>query len=100
MMMQSAFLAATAKGYEFAIENPEEAARMLIEGDTTGSLSGSEELVIASQKWMGDQYKAEVEQWGYIDPARWDGFYNWLTENNLCEVPLAPGTGFSNEYLK
>ena len=94
-----AFLAATAKGYEFAIENPEKAAQMLIEGDTTGSLSGSEELVVASQKWMADQYKAEVEQWGYIDPARWDGFYNWLTENDLCEVPLAPGTGFSNEYL-
>jgi len=94
-----AFLSATAKGYEYAIENPEEAAQMLIEGDTTGSLNGSEDLVVASQKWMCDQYKAEVEQWGYIDPMRWDGFYTWLTENDLCSVPLAPGTGFTNEYL-
>lgn len=94
-----AFLAATAKGYEYAIDSPEEAAQMLIDGDTTGSLVGSEELVIASQKWMCDEYKAEVEQWGYIDPARWDGFYTWLSENDLCEVPIAPGTGFTNDYL-
>ena len=94
-----AFLAATAKGYEFAIENPEEAAQILIDGDTTGSLAGSEELVMASQKWMCDQYKAEVEKWGYIDPARWDAFYKWLTDNELCANPLEPGTGFSNDYL-
>ena len=93
-------LEATRRGYEYAIENPEEAAQILIEGDTTGSLKNSEELVVASQKWMCDQYKAEVEQWGYIDPARWDGFYQWLSDNGLCEIPIAPGTGFSNEYLK
>ena len=34
------------------------------------------ELVLASQEWLADQYKAEVEQWGYIDPARWDAFIN------------------------
>ena len=92
-------LDAIRRGYEYAIENPEEAAQMLIEGDTTGSLKNSEELVNASQKWMCDQYKAEVEQWGYIDPARWDGFYQWLSDNGLCEIPIEPGTGFSNDYL-
>lgn len=94
-----AFLAATAKGYEDAIADPEEAAKILIEGDTTGSLTDSEELVLESQKWMADQYKAEVDQWGYIDPERWDAFYTWLTENNLCANPLEPGTGFTNDFL-
>lgn len=94
-----AFLAATAKGYEYAIEHPEEAAQILINGDDTGSLKGSEELVVASQKWMSTQYKAEVERWGYIDPARWDGFYTWLNDNGLTELPIEPGTGFTNEYL-
>ena len=46
-----------------------------------------------------DQYKAEVEQWGYIDPARWDGFYQWLSDNGLCEIPIEAGVGFSNDYL-
>ncbi len=95
-----AFLAATAKGYEDAIADPEGAAKILIEGDTTGSLEGSEELVVSSQKWMAGQYKAEVDQWGYIDPARWDAFYGWLTDNGLSAKPLGPGTGFSNDYLK
>ncbi len=94
-----AFLAATAKGYEYAIEHPEEAAQILIDGDDTGSLKGSEDLVLASQKWMSTQYKADVERWGYIDPARWDGFYTWLNDNGLTEMPINPGTGFTNEFL-
>lgn len=94
-----AFLAATAKGYEFAIENPEDAAQMLIDGDETGALAGSEELVIASQQYMVDQYKAEVETWGYITPERWDNFYAWLYENGLIESELAAGTGYTNDYL-
>lgn len=95
-----AFLAATAKGYEFAIDDPEAAADLLIEGDTTGALDGSRELVVESQKWLSTQYKAEVEQWGYIDPARWDGFYKWLFDNGLIATELPAGTGFSNDYLQ
>ena len=94
-----AFLAAAAKGYEYAIEHPEEAAQILIDGDTTGSLTGSEELVTESQKWMAEQYKAEVGQWGYIDPARWNAFYNWLNDNGLVELAIPENTGFSNDYL-
>lgn len=94
-----AFLAATAKGYEYAISNPEEAAQILIDGDDTKSLTGSEELVVASQKWMADQYIADAEKWGYIDPARWDGFYAWLYEEQLVEKELPAGTGYSNDYL-
>lgn len=94
-----AFLNAVKQGYEYAIANPEEAAQILIDGDTTGSLKGSEELVVASQKWLADQYKADVDQWGYIDPARWDGFYQWLWDNQLIARELPAGTGFSNDYL-
>lgn len=94
-----AFLAALKKGYEYAIANPEEAAQILVDGDTTGSLKDSLELVTESQKWLSTQYKAEVEQWGYIDPARWDGFYAWLWENGLIEKELPAGTGYTNAYL-
>ena len=94
-----ALLAALKKGYEYAIANPEEAAQILVDGDTTGSLKDSLELVTASQKWISGQYKAEVEQWGYIVPARWDAFYQWLWDNQLIEKELPAGTGFTNEYL-
>ncbi len=93
-----AFLDATRKGYEYAIEHPKEAADMLIEGDSTGSLTGSEELVYASQEWLSGQYIADEEQWGVFDPERWDAFYGWLYENGLVEHDLR-GCGYSNDYL-
>ena len=41
-----------------------------------------------------------MEQWGYIDPARWNAFYSWLNENNLVEGgELTENLGFSNDYL-
>lgn len=94
-----AFVEATKKGYEFAVENPEEAAKMLIAGDTTGSLKDSEELVTESQKWLSKQYIADAESWGVIDAERWDNFYKWLWENELIEKELPAGTGFTNDFL-
>ena len=93
-----AFLAATARGYEFAAENPEEAADMLIAGDNTGSLAEAEELVKASQKFLSPLYIDDADRWGVIDAARWNGFYKWLYENELCAKDLTD-IGFSNEYL-
>ena len=93
-----AFLDATKKGYEYAAEHPQEAADMLIAGDTTGSLSGSEDLVYASQKWLSEQYIADAPAWGVMDEERWNGFYTWLFENGLTSHDLT-GIGFSNDYL-
>lgn len=93
-----AFLVATAKGYEYAIEHPEEAADMLISGDTTGSLNDARDLVVASQKWIAEQYVADAEAFGVIDPDRWNNFYSWLYENKLLAHDLT-GIGFTNAYL-
>ncbi len=94
-----AFLEATKMGYEYAVENPEAAAQMLIEGDSTGSLTDSAELVTESQKWISKQYIADGESWGYIDAERWNSFYSWLYENSLIDRDIT-GTGFSNDFLK
>ena len=94
-----AFLRATAKGYEYAVQNPKEAADLLIEGDETGSLTGSQDLVYASQEWLSGQYIADASSWGVFDPARWDGFYGWIYKNGLTEHDLS-GIGYSNDYLE
>ncbi len=94
-----AFLEATRKGYEYAIKNPEKAAQVLIDGDSTKSLDGSEKLVTESQKWLADQYIADAEKWGYIDPERWNAYYNWISENNLTTKDIPENTGFTNDYL-
>ncbi len=89
------FLEAVKKGYEYAIQNPEDAADIL----TKAVPELDKELVLESQKWLADQYKAEVEQWGYIDPTRWNAFYNWLNENKLVEREIPLDFGFTNDYL-
>ena len=93
-----AFLEATAKGYEYAAEHPKEAADMLIEGDSTGSLRGAEDLVYASQEWLSKEYIADSSQWGVFDEARWNAFYKWLADHDLTVHDLS-GTGFTNAYL-
>ena len=90
-----AFLKALGKGYEFAIENPEKAAEILCEA----SPELDPESVKASQEYLKDQYQAEAEQWGYIDPKRWNAFYQWLNETGLSETEIPENAGFSNEYL-
>lgn len=90
-----AFLEAVVKGYEFAIENPEDAAEILLK--TNPELD--EELVYESQKYLANEYKKDADQWGYIDQNRWDNFYTWLWEENLIEREIPKGFGFTNEYL-
>lgn len=89
------FLTALRDGYEYAIENPEDAANILCEA----APELDPELVKASQEYLAGQYKAEVEQWGYIAPERWNGFYQWLNENQLVETEIPENAGFSNDYL-
>ncbi len=93
-----AFLAATEKGYQYAIGNPQEAADMLIEGDSTGSLTEAKDLVYKSQEWLSERYVDDAQAWGVFDEERWNSFYSWLAEHELTAHDLT-GTGFSNEYL-
>ena len=90
-----AFLSAVTKGYEFAIENPEEAAEILV----AAAPELDKELVLASQQYLADQYQADAGYWGYMDPERWNNFYSWVNENQLTEDEVPLDTGFTNEYL-
>ncbi len=92
-----AFVEALSKGYEFAIENPKEAADILMEA--APELKSNEALVYASQEYLADQYTADADRWGEFDEARWSAFFSWLNENNLLEDTVEPTAGFTNDYL-
>ena len=92
-----AFLAALSRGYEFAAENPREAADILMEA--APELKANEELVYRSQEYLAGEYIADATRWGEIDPDRWGGFFTWLNDNGLMETPLDPAAGFTNDYL-
>ena len=89
------FLKALRRGYEFAVDNPDEAAEILCKA----APELDRDLVYASQRWISKEYKAEVEPWGYINPERWNRFFRWLNETGLLDGTLPENTGFTNDYL-
>ena len=90
-----AFLSALSKGYQYAMENPAEAADILCKA----APELDKELVLASQNYLKEQYQADAAYWGYIDAARWNNFYKWVNDNNLVEGKIPENAGFSIEYL-
>lgn len=90
-----AFLSAVTKGYQYAMENPDEAAEILCKA----APELDKELVKASQRYLADKYQAEAQKWGYIDAKRWNQFYEWLHDNQLVEKRIPENAGFSNQYL-
>lgn len=90
-----AFMRAVAKGYKYAVENPDAAAEILCKA----APELDAELVKASQQYLKDEYIAEASEWGYIDASRWNSFYKWVNENGLTEGEIPMDFGFTNDYL-
>ena len=92
-----AFVEALSKGYTYAVENPKEAADILM--DAAPELKANSELVYASQEYLAAEYIADAARWGEFDADRWAAFFDWLNENNLLEGEIDPNYGFTNDYL-
>ena len=88
------FLAAVSRGYNFAIQNPREAAEILLKY----APELDRELVTRSQEYLQTRYQGDARRWGEIDTSRWGGFYRWMFEHGLLEKNIGSG-GFTNEYL-
>ncbi len=90
-----AFLDATHKGYRYAIDNPKQAADILMQA----APELDAELVGGSQKFLAGQYQGDAERWGVMELERWQGYANWLDENDLLEGDFSASDAFTNEYL-
>jgi ABC-type nitrate/sulfonate/bicarbonate transport system substrate-binding protein len=90
-----AFLRAAKRGYEFAAENPAEAAALLCEA--VPELDPA--LIDAAQASISPESIADAASWGAIDPARWERFYQWLNDEGLVENAFDPTLGYSLDYL-
>jgi len=89
------FVQATAAGYNFAIDNPREAADILLEAVP----ELKEELIYKSQEFLSETYAEEGGQWGVFDESRWSAFYDWMYGEGIIPSPLG-GKGFTNEFLE
>ena len=88
------FMKAVNRGYNYAIENPLDAAEILLRH----APELNRELVVQSQRYLQTRYKGDARRWGEIDPQRWGGFYHWMFDKGLLETNIGAG-GFTNEYL-
>lgn len=89
-----AFVEASAKGFDFAIKNPTEAADILLAAN--GDLNA--ELVQASQAWLANEYQADAAQWGVQSGDIWQGYADFLIENGIIEA-FEGAEAFTNEFL-
>lgn len=89
------FLRAATKGYEFAIESPEEAVEDLLKH----APETDREIAIASQKYLAEEYKKDSERWGEMKLEIWENFGNWMYEKGLLENEFNAEEAFTNEFL-
>ena len=89
------FIRACSKGYQFAIENPEEAAQLLL--DNVPDLD--RELVMASQEYLANEYQADAPRWGEMKREIWKNYADFMYENKLIDENIDPDKAFTNKYL-
>ena len=78
------FLDATRRGYEFAADNPEEAASLL--GETAdGPGLDDREFLVESQRRLSGAYCVDGE-WGRMRGERWARFVEWLADESLLRT--------------
>ncbi|MNW58966.1 NMT1/THI5 like protein [compost metagenome] len=90
-----AFLAATTKGYQYAIDKPEEAAAIL----SKAVPDLDPKLVLASQKWLSPKYKDDAARWGEQKAEVWKNYADWMYGLKLLDKPLDAASAFTNDYL-
>ncbi len=93
--MVSKFMEATSKGYEYAIENPEESARILVKAVP----EIDEELAIESQLYLAKEYKSDAARWGEMKDSVWNNYTQFLLENDLIKENLDASEAYTNDFL-
>jgi ABC-type nitrate/sulfonate/bicarbonate transport system substrate-binding protein len=79
------FLLAVSRGYQFAIEDPEASAQILLQ--VAPELDP--ELVLISQSWISSRYQAEAPRWGEQQVGVWEAYAEWMAANGIIAQPIA-----------
>ena len=90
-----AFLKALSRGYDFAIQNPDEAADILV----TAVPELDTKLVKASQEWLSPYYQAEAPRWGEQKESVWQNYSDWMVKYGILSTPISASDAFTNKFL-
>lgn len=89
------FLAATTKGYEYAIANPEESARILQQYAPDYDL----EMLTLSQQYLSPRYAEGAPRWGEMREEVWNGYTDLLVEYGVLPEAIPSQSLYTNEFL-
>ncbi|MDZ5470496.1 ABC transporter substrate-binding protein [Bacillus sp. 31A1R] len=90
-----AFMKAAAKGYQYTMDQPAEAADILL----AAAPDLDADLVKKSQEWLASKYQDDAPRWGEQKLEVWENYANWMLENKLLEGELDAEKAFTNEFL-
>lgn len=90
-----AFLEAIERGYRFTIDNPNQAADILLEAVP----ELNEDLVHRSQSWLSPRYQADTSRWGEQDIQVWQAYSSWMVEHGILAESIHAEDAFTNKYL-
>lgn len=90
----SNFIDATAKGYQYAIDNPEESAKILL----SDAPELDETLVNNSQQIISSYYQTEGQSLGYQNPEIWTNFMNWMQDNGVIDNNASENM-YTNQFI-
>lgn len=93
--MVEKFIRAAVKGYEFAMDEPEKAAGILIE--SVPDLD--EELVKRSQEWLATKYQDDAEVFGIQETERWEKVRDFMIDHALIKADFDIDQAFTNDFL-
>jgi len=89
------FMQATARGYQYAIENPHQAAELFLKAVP----ELDPDLVIASQEYLAGEYQADSPRWGEMKSSVWKAYADFMFANQLIEQNIDTDKAFTNEFL-
>jgi len=100
------FMKATAKGYEYAMENPKESAQILIDTTPKGTFPDTK-FILASQEFLSTKYADKGKKWGMQDKKAWEEYPQFmldadavLDKNSKPVHELNFDSLYTNEFLQ
>lgn len=90
------FMNAVKKGYEYAIDNPEESAEILNKVIPDYDI----EFLTESQRFLSSKYAEGAKSWGIMKDEVWNNYTSFMYENKLIDENIKASEQYTNEFVE
>lgn len=84
------------KGYQGAMENPKEGAKIL----HNYASDYEQSFLDASQEFLSKNYTDDPAKWGMMDAKVWDNYTDFMKENGLIKEKVSAKELFTNQFIE